>query len=206
MSQTLSPPTPSPAVSPPRPGVAIADPGALGTAAFALTTFVLSTFNSGLLPLDLEPVVFGLALFYGGFVQLIAGVIEFFKNSTFGAVVFCSYGGFWMSFWYYVTFVSPDLPAETKHQATGLFLLAWTIFTVYLTIAASQVHTVMFTTFVLLLITFVLLTVGALGAVPVATQIGGYFGFATAFAAWYLSAASVLSSTFGREVLPLGKK
>lgn len=196
MSQT-APPAPAP--------IAIADPGALGTAAFALTTFVLSVFNAGILPIALEPVVFGLALFYGGAIQVIAGVIEFFKNSTFGAVVFCSYGGFWMSFWYYVTFIAPNLPAEGRHTATGIFLLAWTLFTVYLTVAASQVHKAMLTVFVLLLTTFILLTVGALGGIPMSTRIGGFVGLATAFGAWYLSAASVLASTFGREVLPLGK-
>ncbi|NLT29860.1 MAG: acetate uptake transporter [Propionibacterium sp.] len=193
-------------VPPPSPGIAIADPGALGTAGFALTTFVLSIFNAGILPLELEPVVFGLALFYGGLVQLIAGVMEFFKNSTFGAIVFCSYGGFWMSFWYYVTFVAPDLPPDSAHLATGVFLLGWTLFTVYLTVAASKVHTMMLVTFVILLITFVLLTVGALGSVTALTRIGGFTGLVTAFCAWYLSAASVLSSTFGRDLLPLGKR
>lgn len=192
-------------VSPPKPGLAIADPGALGTAAFALTTFVLSTFNAGILPLNLEPVVFGLALFYGGLVQLVAGVIEFFKNSTFGAVVFCSYGGFWMSFWYYATFVSPGLPADTKHLATGIFLLGWTIFTIYPLIASFKVHKMMVVTFTLLLITFILLTVGNMTNNHGIVNAGGYLGLATAFSAWYMSAASVISSTFGREVLPLGK-
>ena len=46
----------------------IADPAPLGLAAFALTTFVLSSVNSGLLPVSVEGVVFGLALFYGGMV------------------------------------------------------------------------------------------------------------------------------------------
>lgn len=204
MTQTLSP-APA-ATTEPKPGLAIADPGALGTAAFAVTTFVLSIFNAGILPTSLEPVVFGLALFYGGLVQLIAGVIEFFKNSTFGAVVFCSYAGFWMSFWYYVTFVAPRLPKESAHTATGIFLLAWTLLTVYLTVAASRVHRAMLITFVLLLITFIMLTVGALAGATAATRIGGWLGIVTACAAWYLSAASVLSSTFGRPMLPLGKR
>ena len=187
------------------PGLAIADPGALGTTAFAVTTLVLSVFNAGLLPPDLEPVVFGLALCYGGIVQVIAGIMEFFKNSTFGATVFCSYGGFWMSFWYYATFVLPDLNPDTRHSATGVFLLAWTIFTAYITVAAVKVHKAMLTTFVLLLSTFVLLTAGAFASLPAVTHLGGYVGIITAFAAWYLSAASVLSSTYKREVLPLGK-
>ena len=41
---------------------AIANPGPLGLAAFALTTFVLSMFNAGLVGSAGEPVVFGLAL------------------------------------------------------------------------------------------------------------------------------------------------
>ena len=44
------------------PEVKIADPGPLGLAAFALTTFVLSMFNAGLVNEAAEPVVFGLAL------------------------------------------------------------------------------------------------------------------------------------------------
>lgn len=42
----------------------IANPAPLGLAAFALTTFVLSMFNAGLLDSSGEPIVFGLALAY----------------------------------------------------------------------------------------------------------------------------------------------
>src|SRR4051794_41937792 len=44
----------------------IANPAPLGLAAFALTTFVLSMFNAGLLGAGGEPIVFGLALADGG--------------------------------------------------------------------------------------------------------------------------------------------
>src|SRR4051812_49002892 len=76
----------------------IADPAPLGLAAFALTTFMLSLFNAGILAEAGEPIVFGLALFYGGIAQLIAGVWEFRNNNTFGATAFTSYGAFWLSF------------------------------------------------------------------------------------------------------------
>ncbi len=77
-----------------------ADPGPLGLAGFAMTTFVLSMFNSNLV--DGKgglPVVLGLALAYGGIVQLLAGMWEFRTGNTFGAVAFCSFGAFWISFW-----------------------------------------------------------------------------------------------------------
>ena len=51
----------------------IADPGPLGLAGFAMTTFVLSCFNAGLVAKELEPVVLPLALLYGGLAQLLAG-------------------------------------------------------------------------------------------------------------------------------------
>jgi len=77
-----------------------ADPGPLGLAAFAATTFFLSTVNAGLLPATVEAGVFGLAFFYGGLAQVLAGMWEFVKGNTFGAVAFTSYGAFWLSFWY----------------------------------------------------------------------------------------------------------
>ena len=52
----------------------IADPAPLGLGAFALTTFLLSLVNAGVLPKDTEPVVLGVALAYGGIAQLLAGM------------------------------------------------------------------------------------------------------------------------------------
>src|SRR4051794_17920868 len=79
-------------------GAHLADPAPLGLAAFALTTFVLSFVNTGLF--KVEPVVFGLALAYGGIAQFAAGMWEFAKGNTFGATAFSSYGAFWISFWW----------------------------------------------------------------------------------------------------------
>ena len=46
--------------------------------------------------------VAALALAYGGIAQLIAGLWEFRTGNTFGAVAFCSYGAFWISFYFVV--------------------------------------------------------------------------------------------------------
>src|SRR5580692_223889 len=72
----------------------VADPAPLGLAGFALTTFVLSVVNAGLLPKPGEPVVLGLAFAYGGLAQFCAGMWEFKRNNTFGATAFTSYGAF----------------------------------------------------------------------------------------------------------------
>src|SRR4051794_5073985 len=85
-----------------------ADPGPLGLAAFALTTFVLSIFNSGLMSEKGLPIVLGLALAYGGAAQLLAGMWEFRTGNTFGAAAFTSYGAFWISFWAFEQFYAKD--------------------------------------------------------------------------------------------------
>src|ERR1700735_3052628 len=120
--------TSAPAAPPPATawGPPIAEPGTPGLAALALPTCVLSVFNANIVHVAaLDAVVLPLALFYGGTVQLLAGIWELRKNNTFRAVAFCSFGAFWLSFAAYVKFVAPTLPAASAHEATGVFLLSW---------------------------------------------------------------------------------
>jgi succinate-acetate transporter protein len=179
-----------------------ADPGPLGLAGFAMTTFVLSMFNSNLVDAKGLPVVLGLALAYGGIVQLIAGVWEFRTGNTFGAVAFCSYGAFWLSFWALNVFYAKDIGGNAGH-AVGVYLWAWAIFTAYMTVAALRVSGAVLLVFALLTVTFILLAIGAVGDHASVTHWGGYLGLATAAAAWYASFAAVTNSTFGRTVLPV---
>src|SRR5437764_8255079 len=113
-----------------------ADPGPLGLAGFAMTTFVLSMFNADLVSKAGEPIVLGLALAYGGLAQLLAGMWEFRTGNTFGAVAFSSFGAFWISFWAFVTFFEPKIPTADVGHAVGLYLIAWGIFTTYMFIAS----------------------------------------------------------------------
>lgn len=184
----------------PRP--AIADPGPLGLGAFAMTTFVLSMYNANLVNEKGVPVVLGLALAYGGIVQLLAGMWEFRTGNTFGAVAFSSFGAFWISFWALEVFYAKDIGGNVGHSV-GLFLWAWAIFTAYMTVAALRVSGAVLLVFVLLTATFILLAIGASGAHKTVTHWGGYVGLATAAAAWYASFAAVVNSTFGRVLLPV---
>jgi uncharacterized protein len=179
-----------------------ANPAPLGLAAFAMTTFVLSMFNANLVNDKGAPVVLGLALAYGGIVQLLAGLWEFRTGNTFGAVAFCSYGAFWLSFWALEVFYAKSIGGNVGHSV-GLFLWAWAIFTAYMTVAALRVSGAVLLVFVLLTATFILLAIGASGGHTTLTHWGGYVGLATAAAAWYASFAVVTNSTFGRTVLPV---
>src|SRR6266487_4170088 len=188
------------APSPPDAAAAsIADPAPLGLAGFALTTFVLSMFNAGLVDNKGEPIVLGLALAYGGGAQLLAGMWEFRKGNTFGATAFSSYGAFWISYWAFVAFFAKGVPAT----AVGLFLIAWGIFTFYMWVASFRTTAAVNVVFLLLWVTFILLGIGAAGGHSSITKLGGWVGLATAAAAWYASFAGVTNFTFGREMLPV---
>lgn len=183
-----------------------ADPAALGLGAFALTTFVLSVVNAGIIPKLDEPVVLGLALFYGGAAQFAAGIWEFANRNTFGATAFCSYGAFWLSFWFLVQFRAADLPPADAGKGIGLYLLAWAIFTAYMTVAASRVSMAVFGVFIFLTLTYIALAIGAFTSSDSLTVIGGWLGIITALIAWYASFAVVTNSTFKRPVIPVGTR
>ena len=182
----------------------IADPGPLGLAGFAMTTFCLSSANANLWKGAGALAAISLAFFYGGIAQLLAGMWEFVRKNTFGALAFSSYGAFWLALYALINW-QKGFPGTS----TAVFLLAWTIFTFYMMIASTRVNTAVLTVFVLLFITFVFLTIGAWGTSTMhvdMTKIGGWTGLATAAAAWYASAAGVINETWGRVVLPTGPR
>jgi succinate-acetate transporter protein len=196
-----------------------ADPGPLGLAAFAGTTFMLSMINAGLVGNGtlvgggLLPMVAGLALAYGGIAQLIAGIWEFRTGNTFGAVAFCSYGAFWVSFFLIVQLGVPGVVAAKASgeifSGLSLWLYMWAIFTTYMFVASLRTTGAVALVFLLLAITFLILGIGnasLAGGTAVTNgtiKLGGYLGLATAIAAWYASFAAVVNSTFGRVVAPV---
>jgi succinate-acetate transporter protein len=196
-------PSAAPAIQFPK----IADPAPLGLAGFALTTFVLSFFNADLAPASGEPIVFGLAFAYGGLAQLLAGMWEFRNGNTFGAVAFSSYGAFWLSFFAFALWFDKLLPGKdlgVAGHSVGLYLIAWGIFTAYMFIASLRTTTAVALVFILLTVTFFLLGIGQVNGDADVIHWGGYFGIATAVAAWYASFAAVTNSTFGRTIMPMG--
>jgi uncharacterized protein len=180
------------------------DPAPLGLSGFALTTLVLSVSNAGLVKeAGAGVLVLGLAAFYGGLAQFVAGVVEFRRGNTFGATAFGSFGAFWLSEWWidtHVTAATGDI-----HQATGLLLLGWAIFTGFMTVGALRTNLATLAVFAALTLTFLFLALGAFqnGTQPDSlTKIGGYLGILTGLLAWYTAAAVVINSTHKRELLP----
>jgi succinate-acetate transporter protein len=191
-----------------RPMLPVADPAPLGLAAFALTTFILSAHNALGTTVPLLAVV-GYALFYGGLAQFAAGMWEFRNRNAFGATAFSTYGAFWLGIAALVILVvAGKLAPADVNPSLAWTLLAFAIFNTYMLLCSARVNTAVFTVFLTLEVTEILLFVGkfmnqADGTGLVA--LGGWVGLLTALVAWYASAAGVVNSLSLTPVLPVGR-
>jgi len=188
----------------------LGNPGPLGLFAFASTTLVLSLYNVHARDISVPNVVVGMALFYGGLAQLLAGMWEFATGNTFGATAFTSYGSFWLSF--ACLFIPgtgigdayAKAPKGMEDDAIGIFLMAWMVLTALFFIATLRKNVGLATLFFLLTTTFFILAIGFLNKKDNILKIGGYCGIATAVTAYYVGLAELLTQN-DLFTLPLGK-
>jgi succinate-acetate transporter protein len=189
----------------------VADPAPLGLAAFALTTFMLSGHNASFIP---DVLWVGLALFYGGVIQLLAGMWEFRNRNVFGSTAFSTYGGFWLALGIFVvladtTKLGTALKGADVDNGLAWFLLSFAIFNTYMLLWSLRVNIAVMAVFLTLEITEILLVIGffniAHGKSEWMLHAGGWAGIVTAAVAWYTSAAGVVNGMSpDRAVLPVG--
>lgn len=199
--------TVEPAVQPAPVGPAIADPGPLGLAAFALTTFLLSAVNAGWANAATGDAWLGYALAYGGLCQLLAGMWEFKNRNVFGSTAFSTYGGFWIGLGLWALLVAPHAAsASAADHDLGWILLAFAIFNAYMLLMATQVNLAVFLVFLTLELTEIVLFIGNFAGNTTVVKAGGYIGVITALVAWYTSAAGVSNGIAGARIkLPVGR-
>jgi uncharacterized protein len=175
----------------------------LALAAFAVTTFLLSSVNAGLVVKGIEPVVFGTALTFGGLTQLIAGIIQLRTGKTFTGVLFSTFGAFWLAFWAIAQFYLRDIPKAEAGHAIGLFLFAFGAFSAWMWAASFRTNLVVNVALADLAATFLVLGIGNYAGIAGLVKTAGWLGLTVAALAAYLSFAEVCEATYGRSVLPV---
>jgi succinate-acetate transporter protein len=176
----------------------------LALAAFGVTTFMLSMVNANLISSAVKPVVFGVALMFGGLTQLIAGVIQLRTGNTFTGVLFTGFGGFWMSLFAVVQWFIKSVPTAQQGHALGLFLYAFGIFAAVMWIASFRTNAIVVFALGILVATFFLLGAGNYGAHPTMIEWGGYLGLAAAGCAFYLALSELCEVAYDRVIFPVG--
>ncbi|HPX55093.1 MAG TPA: acetate uptake transporter [Syntrophales bacterium] len=178
----------------------LANPAPLGLMGFGMTTVLLNIHNAGFFPM--ASMILAMGIFYGGLAQIIAGIMEFKKGSTFGVTAFTSYGLFWLTLVFILIF--KDLPG-TSAEFMGWYLFMWGLFTFFMWIGTFGKNRAIQFVFLSLTILFMLLAVRDWTGSPVIGAVAGWEGILCGSSAIYLAMAEVLNESLGRTVLPIGQ-
>jgi len=186
----------------------LANPAPLGLMGFGMTTVLLNLHNAGFFTLG--SMILAMGICYGGFAQIIAGILEFRKGNTFGVAAFTSYGLFWLSL-VVLIFIPNIVPGINIYEESAFasYLFMWGLFTGLMFISTLKKNRALQFVFLSLTILFWLLATGhflgsetEIGANII--KIAGFEGIICGLSAIYLAMAEVMNETYGRIILPIG--
>jgi uncharacterized protein len=183
-----------------------ANPAPLGLLGFGMTTVLLNLHNAGCY--ELNSMILAMGLCYGGTAQIIAGIMEWKKNNTFGTTAFTSYGLFWLSLVVLVVLpkFEPLARLATDKTAMASYLALWGVFTAVMFVGTLRLNRALQFVFASLVVLFFLLAYGDYtGASAAFNHFTGWEGVVCGLSAIYTGLAQVLNEVYGRTVLPLGQ-
>ena len=179
-----------------------ANPAPLGLLGFGLTTVLLNIHNAGYY--ELNSMILAMGIFYGGLAQIIAGIMEWKKNNTFGTTAFTSYGLFWLTLVGLLFLPKLGLADATSKPAFAAYFFMWGLFTFVMFLGTLRINRALQFVFLSLTILFFLLAArDYLGSAAIGT-LAGYEGIICGFSAIYAALAQVLNDVYKKVVAPLG--
>jgi succinate-acetate transporter protein len=181
---------------------AAGDPTPLGLAGLGMTLALLSLHTSGLMKRPELAGVVGAAAVVFGLLAVLLAVYEFRLGDTLVPTLFGATGAFWLIGWWHGA-GTPGVVEDSK--SAGVYLLAWALLGVFLTVAAAAAGGLLFLVSGGLTLTWLFLGLGQYqhGADPTSlTSVGGWIGLATAALALYAACAGLTSEAHGRDILP----
>jgi succinate-acetate transporter protein len=179
-----------------------ANPAPLGLMGFGMTTVLLNLHNAGLY--SLGTMILAMGIFYGGIAQVLAAIMEFKKNNTFGMTAFGSFGLFWFTLAFLIIMPAMGWSNAPETAAMVAYLIMWGIFTGVMFIGTLKLNRALQVVFASLTVLFFLLAIGDGTGSVVVTRIAGIEGIFCGLSAIYAALAQVLNSVYGRTVLSLG--
>jgi hypothetical protein len=179
-----------------------ANPAPLGLLGFGLTTVLLNIHNAGYY--ELNSMILAMGIFYGGLAQIIAGIMEWKKNNTFGTTAFTSYGLFWLTLVGLLFLPKLGLADATSKPAFAAYFIMWGLFTFVMFLGTLRINRALQFVFLSLTILFFLLAArDYLGSAAIGT-LAGYEGIICGLSAVYAALAQVLNDVYKKVVAPLG--
>lgn len=178
-----------------------ANPAPLGLLGFGMTTVLLNIENAGFVKLTM--VILAMGIMVGGLAQIIAGILEFKNNNTFGGVAFTAYGFFWLSLVLIWTGLPGFKASDVDNVSMGMYLLLWGVFTLFMFIGTLKHKRISQLVFGSLTVLFFLLALGKFTDVIVITRIAGFVGILCGLFAMYDAVGQIVNEEYDKVVLPL---
>jgi hypothetical protein len=176
---------------------------ALATGSWILGAVIGAFPNSALI--DVIPILIGFA----GIAQFIAGLYAYRRTNVLAATAFCSFGAFYATLAIFQIFQGAGFFPHTGNWVVveGFLYESFAFIALALAGAAFLRNVAMSAAFAGLFIGYALIGIPYLANSVVAWDtvyaIGGWFLCASALASYYVGAALVVNSMWGRMVLPL---
>lgn len=189
----------------------IAAPSILGLMGFAVSTFMVASLLAGWWgdPATSSLVIAPFAFFFGGLVQLLAGMWAYRARDGVATAMHGTWGAFWLAWGWLVFLVNIGLlpAAVLQSRALGFWFIGLTVVTLFGALAALGDSLALATVLWLLAAGSGLLAAGLVGGIAGLVTAGGWVLVFSAGAAFYTAGAMMLAqSANGRVVLPLGQK
>lgn len=179
-----------------------ANPAPLGLLGFGMTTVLLNIHNAGFY--ELNSMIIAMGIFYGGIAQIIAGIMEWKKNNTFGLTAFTSYGVFWLTLVALILLPKTGWIDASSNAGMTAYLIMWGIFTSLMFIGTLKLTKALQFVFASLALLFFLLAAADASGNPALKHLAGYEGIVCGASAVYTAIAQVLNEIYGKVVMPLG--
>jgi len=180
----------------------LANTAPLGLFGFGMTTILLNLHNAGLY--EMNSMILAMGLFYGGLAQVIAGILEYRKNNSFGMTAFISYGFFWLTLVGLIFMAKWGWIAPTPGNALVAYLVLWGLFTLLLFFGTLRINVALQLVFGTLTVLFFMLAIGDATGNASITRLAGFEGILCGALAMYTGIANLLNEVYGYTVLPLG--
>jgi succinate-acetate transporter protein len=166
-----------------------------------MTTMLLSLHNAGVIALT-SPIL-AMAIFYGGIIQILVGIMEWKKNNSFGMVTFGSFGCFWISFASMLMLPALGIAKAPQPVDLAAFLALWGIFAFGLFICTLRMHRLLQVTLAAVVLLVILLVAAQLTGSSLVLMAGGIMGLIAGALALYLGMGQVINEVYGSRVLPV---
>ncbi|KAI8977389.1 GPR1/FUN34/yaaH family-domain-containing protein [Mycotypha africana] len=184
-------------------------PVPIGFGAFALCSFVLGLYNTGLIT-NMPQVAVGVAFGYGAMGQFICGVCELILGNVFAATSMLTFSGFFFTFGIMMIPSSGILEMimatggmEAVHECMGLIQIGYAIAAFLFLLGTLRQPILIRMVLLQVFLAFLCGGIGGLTGINNFNLASGWISFTLALTAWYIMAAILYTPEHTMIKLPL---